>query len=286
MEHLKLPSLEEILSLYEGRMLANIAAAPVDLEIRNRFERIRGHVDSACQSLLGKDVLTDIENEFCKNVYCIRLVDPDTPLYLVGIRSIYREPGEEHDKVSFFIFNDMLDITDTEYMRMLSMCAAMNDPNCLAEFDFVKTENSHGGYGLEHRIVHPSFRGNGLGTLLLSGSEAFFEKVGEKNNRTISIFAKVGQIDVMHFLYNAGFSIESIGDIDRLVGIMSGDEKYCLGEEKYVFKTTVPESRRTEGDGFMHGEQIMFAKKIKHGCKEIHDDRRRYSDQIRSLEAK
>lgn len=253
--------LREVLALYEGR-ISHIenpdTRSPLELgQARSRFIQ---RVERACIDLLYGSIIEDKEGPHYTNHYSLWVVDESVPLYLLGIRAISREPGYNHQKVSFYMFNTPLDLTNTSYLRKLNMGAADNDPACIAEFAFVRTKGH--SYGLEHRIVRPAYRDQGLGSVLMAGSEAFFNALGDHEGQALSITVNAGQLGLMCWLYNCGYRPKSKADKLRFESILDGDASYCIGEAQYVFPKTVPESKRTINEAFHGAQYVQFIKEI------------------------
>lgn len=98
---------------------------------------------------------------------------------------------------------------------------------------------------LTHRVVQPSFRHQGIATLLLNHGEAVLQEMSSNDQSSKSLIAHTGQIEVLCWLWKNGYRPQEKHSEELLQKILTGDPNLVLGENSYLFEKTVPPEERT-----------------------------------------
>lgn len=94
---------------------------------------------------------------------------------------------------------------------------ATEDNTRIAHLRFI--EEYPDTFTLPHRLVHPDYRGQGLGSTLLTLAEQTFQQLAEARQRTIRIACDTRQRGVMAWLMKHGYHtpVEDLATIQRIV---------------------------------------------------------------------
>lgn len=121
-----------------------------------------------------------------------------------------------------------------------------------------------GDWALDDRYVNPKYRGQKIGKLILDAAETFLQKAADERGETVCE-ASCAQLDVICWLWNAGYRPATVADEERMEKVLSADSSLCLEDRLYIFKKNMPISQRYRDQQFVNYNKafrIKFVKKF------------------------
>ena len=263
----QLPDFEELLAVY-GKEKADFPddSELKDLKFSHPRDEIQNSMNDAAASqydafMVGEEdgpatVLAQETDYSCKKVLKLGevVIDDSIPLVMTISKFFFKHKEENYKDECIDFSLERRGVSPPEEIGMIRM------------------KDCDGGFDVAHRDVLPEYRGKGLGTLLLNAGESFMETVVDKREKEQKLIAKVGQLDVLFWLWKRGYRPDSKKDEDMLLRVLNA-EGLMLYDRYFVFEDTVKDEdlyfegfeKTPEYINYHEAISITMSKKIEMG---------------------